>query len=182
MQTNLEILLKQVLIGSLMRNSNIAMSRFHFLHVTMWSIPNNILMDMLFSSLCGHISILICMLGLTSTQWKPLLQARKLLKYFRNQWRCVQIIFYKSTVIWWSDFKFYQTICKECGNDDKDWNIPKMHTHVHTFPDIKAKGVTVNYDTKPSEGTHGAPKATYKLNSNGKEFEDLVRNQERFIA
>jgi len=50
-----------------------------------------------------------------------------------------------------------------------------MHTHVHTFPDIMAKGVTVNYDTKPSEGTHGAPKATYKLNSNGKEFEDLVR-------
>jgi len=50
-----------------------------------------------------------------------------------------------------------------------------MHSHVHTFPDIMAKGVTINYDTKPSEGTHGKPKATYKLMSNGKEFEDLVR-------
>jgi hypothetical protein len=62
-------------------------------------------------------------------------------------------------------------------NGGKSWNIPKIHTHVHTFPDIMAKGVTVNYDTKPSEGTHGKPKATYKLMSNGKEFEDLVRLQ-----
>jgi hypothetical protein len=38
-----------------------------------------------------------------------------------------------------------------------------------------AKGVTINYDTKPSKGTHGKPKATYKSMSNGKEFEDLVR-------
>jgi hypothetical protein len=60
------------------------------------------------------------------------------------------------------------------GISSKNWNIPKMHTHVHTFADIRAKGVTSNYDTKPSEGTHGAPKATYKFMSNGKEFEDLV--------
>jgi hypothetical protein len=50
-----------------------------------------------------------------------------------------------------------------------------MHSHVHTFPDIMAKGAVINYDTKPSEGTHGKPKATYKHLSNGKEFEDLVR-------
>jgi len=37
-----------------------------------------------------------------------------------------------------------------------------------------AKGATINYDTKPNESTHGAPKATYKLLSNGKEFEDLI--------
>jgi len=72
-------------------------------------------------------------------------------------------------------YQTYKTICQECGNDDKDWNIPKMHTHTHTFPDIMAKGVTINYDTKPNEGTHGAPKTTYKFISNGKEFEDLVR-------
>ena len=50
-----------------------------------------------------------------------------------------------------------------------------MHSHVHVFSDIIAKGATINYDTKPNEGTHGASKDTYKLISNGKEFEDLVR-------
>jgi hypothetical protein len=49
-----------------------------------------------------------------------------------------------------------------------------MHSHVHVFADIMAKGATINYDTKPNEGTHGGPKATYKYMSNGKEFEDLV--------
>ena len=50
-----------------------------------------------------------------------------------------------------------------------------MHTHVHAFLDIMPKGVTINYDTKPNEGTHGASKDTYKLMSNGKEYEDMVR-------
>ena len=68
-------------------------------------------------------------------------------------------------------YQTYKTIC----DDSKDWNIPKMHTHAHTFPDIMAKGVTINYDTKPNEGTHGAPKDTYKLMSNGKEYEDMAR-------
>ncbi len=49
-----------------------------------------------------------------------------------------------------------------------------MHSHVHVFSDIIAKGATINYDTKPNEGMHCAPKDTYKLISNGKEFEDLV--------
>lgn len=51
-----------------------------------------------------------------------------------------------------------------------------MHSHVHVFADIMAKGATINYDTKPNEGTHDGPKATYKYMSNGKEFEDLVSN------
>ena len=68
-------------------------------------------------------------------------------------------------------YQTYKTIC----DDGKDWNIPKMHTHAHTFPDIMVKGVTINYDTKPNEGTHGAPKDTYKLMSNGKEYEDMAR-------
>ena len=72
-------------------------------------------------------------------------------------------------------YQTYNTICKGSDDDSKDWNIPKMHTHVHAFPDIMAKGVTVNYDTKPNEGTHGAPKETYRLRSNGKEYEDTVR-------
>lgn len=56
-----------------------------------------------------------------------------------------------------------------------------MHSHVHVFSDIMAKGVTINYDTKPNEGTHGAPKASYKFLSNGKEFEDLVRISLRWL-
>jgi len=65
--------------------------------------------------------------------------------------------------------------CDKHGNSDKDWNVPKMHSHTHAFSDIMAKGVTITYNTKPNEGTHSGPKATYKLISNGKEFEDLVR-------
>ena len=72
-------------------------------------------------------------------------------------------------------YQTYKTICGQCDNDSKDWDIPKMHTHVHTFPNIMAKGVTINYDTKPNEGTHGTSKDTYKLMSNGKEYEDMVR-------
>jgi hypothetical protein len=73
------------------------------------------------------------------------------------------------------NFQQYIAACKTNGNNDKDWNIPKMHSHTHVFSDIMAKGATINYNTKPNEGTHGGPKDTYRRISNGKEFEDLVR-------
>ena len=76
----------------------------------------------------------------------------------------------------------YATACRNDGSGGKkNWNFPKMHSHVHVFSDIMAKGVTINYDTKPNEGTHGAPKASYKFLSNGKEFEDLVRISLRWL-
>ena len=84
-------------------------------------------------------------------------------------------VFYSIVYILIHISKVYATACERDDDNIKDWNIPKMHSHVHVFSDIMAKGVTINYDTKPNEGTHGAPKATYKLLSNGKEFEDLVR-------
>ncbi|KAI9431873.1 hypothetical protein H4582DRAFT_2113324 [Lactarius indigo] len=37
----------------------------------------------------------------------------------------------------------------------KNWNFPKMHALVHGFDDIKAKGASRNYNTKPNEKMHG---------------------------
>ena len=97
------------------------------------------------------------------------------LKVFADLMKVCFTSFFNTFTNCYPIYQTYKAICKASDNDSKDWNIPKMHTHVHTFPDIMAKGVTVNYDTKPNEGTHGGPKDTYKLMSNGKEYEDMVR-------
>ncbi|KAF4599037.1 hypothetical protein EYR40_006126 [Pleurotus pulmonarius] len=43
----------------------------------------------------------------------------------------------------------------------KNWNFPKNHLYVHLFDDIVAKGVTRNYNTKPSEQMHRGIRKTY---------------------
>ncbi|KAF9491816.1 hypothetical protein BDN71DRAFT_1578512 [Pleurotus eryngii] len=43
----------------------------------------------------------------------------------------------------------------------KNWNFPKNHLYVHLFDDIIAKGVTRNYNTKPSEQMHHGIRKTY---------------------
>ncbi|KAF7431160.1 hypothetical protein PC9H_006880 [Pleurotus ostreatus] len=43
----------------------------------------------------------------------------------------------------------------------KNWNFPKNHLYVHLFDDIVAKGVTRNYNTKPSEQMHHGIQKTY---------------------
>ncbi|KAF4583960.1 hypothetical protein EYR40_002458 [Pleurotus pulmonarius] len=43
----------------------------------------------------------------------------------------------------------------------KNWNFPKNHLYVHLFDDIVAKGVTRNYNTKPSEQMHYGIRKTY---------------------
>ena len=49
-------------------------------------------------------------------------------------------------------------------NPDKSWNFPKAHTHYQVFDDIKNKGVTQNYNTKPNEKAHRLLKAfTYSI-------------------
>ncbi|KAH9170356.1 hypothetical protein EDB89DRAFT_1853558, partial [Lactarius sanguifluus] len=53
----------------------------------------------------------------------------------------------------------------------KDWNFPKMHALVHSFNDIKAKGATWNYNTKPNEKLHGPLKKAYLRQMN---FKDVV--------
>ena len=50
--------------------------------------------------------------------------------------------------------------------------------HKHAFADIRAKGVTRNFNTKPNEQMHGPLKIAYKFRTNFKNVEDQVR----FIA
>ncbi|KAG2145458.1 uncharacterized protein EDB93DRAFT_1241120 [Suillus bovinus] len=40
----------------------------------------------------------------------------------------------------------------EC--ESKSWDFPKYHLGVHLFDDIKAKGITRNFNTKPNEKAH----------------------------
>ncbi|KAI5999437.1 hypothetical protein F5J12DRAFT_906814 [Pisolithus orientalis] len=50
----------------------------------------------------------------------------------------------------------------------KNWNFPKNHTWMHVFNDIKAKGVTHNFNTKPNEKMHGPLKEAYQKQTNFK--------------
>ena len=59
-------------------------------------------------------------------------------------------------------------------HSDKNWNFPKMHSHQHTPADILAKGVTSNYNTKPSEQMHGDLKRIYSEHTNYKNVEGQV--------
>jgi len=43
-----------------------------------------------------------------------------------------------------------------------------MHALVHSFDDIKAKGASRNYNTKPNEKLHGPLKKAYARQSNFK--------------
>ncbi|KAM6495342.1 hypothetical protein JOM56_009965 [Amanita muscaria] len=60
------------------------------------------------------------------------------------------------------------------SNDDtedvstKNWNFPKMHTQVHLFDDIRAKGATRHYNTKPNEQMHGPLRRAYLFRTNFK--------------
>ncbi len=58
--------------------------------------------------------------------------------------------------------------------DAKNWNFPKCHTHIHAFNDIRKKGVTRNYNTKPNEKLHGPLKDTYRLRTNFKNVAQQV--------
>ena len=37
----------------------------------------------------------------------------------------------------------------------KNWNFPKIHSQLHLFDDIIAKGATRNFSTKVNESLHG---------------------------
>ncbi|KAK0476943.1 hypothetical protein IW261DRAFT_1566392 [Armillaria novae-zelandiae] len=54
----------------------------------------------------------------------------------------------------------------------KCWNFPKAHSHQHLFDDIKAKGVTLNYNTKPNESMHGSFKESYQHCTNFKNVDE----------
>ncbi|PBK63200.1 hypothetical protein ARMSODRAFT_1024229 [Armillaria solidipes] len=59
----------------------------------------------------------------------------------------------------------------------KTWDFPKVHSHKHLFDDIEAKGVTLNYNTKPNESMHGSFKESYQRHTNFKDFEKQVNVQ-----
>ncbi|KAK0503766.1 hypothetical protein EDD18DRAFT_1099090 [Armillaria luteobubalina] len=56
----------------------------------------------------------------------------------------------------------------------KHWNFLKAHSHQHLFNDIKAKGVTLNYNTKPNESMHGSFKESYQHHTNFKNVDEQI--------
>ncbi|PCH42571.1 hypothetical protein WOLCODRAFT_71761, partial [Wolfiporia cocos MD-104 SS10] len=65
----------------------------------------------------------------------------------------------------------------------KNWNFPKAHSHQHAFQDIKEKGVTRNYNTKPNEKMHRSLKKAYQQ-TNYKDIADqiLTRSHNHQVA
>ncbi|KAI6095746.1 hypothetical protein EV401DRAFT_2062414 [Pisolithus croceorrhizus] len=59
-----------------------------------------------------------------------------------------------------------QRFSEKTENVKKNWNFPKNHMHMHVFDDIKAKGVTWNFSTKPNEKMHGPLKEKYQRCTN----------------
>ncbi|KAG1801818.1 hypothetical protein EV424DRAFT_1474720 [Suillus variegatus] len=62
----------------------------------------------------------------------------------------------------------------EALRPDKNWSFPKMHLAAHLFDDIKAKGATCNYNTKPNEKCHGPLKESYQQRTNFKDVAPQV--------
>ncbi|KAF9470163.1 hypothetical protein BDN70DRAFT_821696, partial [Pholiota conissans] len=59
----------------------------------------------------------------------------------------------------------FNTLLKEYQkiHDEKSWIFPKCHTHFHFFgDDVRDKGVSKNYNTKPNESAHRPLKKFYK--------------------
>ena len=79
--------------------------------------------------------------------------------------------------------KKYDEIGREKDSDSAyRWNFPKMHSHVHLFDDILAKGVTRNMNTKPNEKMHGPLKQSYQLQTNFKETDEQVSDSASFAS
>ncbi|KAK0496569.1 hypothetical protein EDD18DRAFT_1105675 [Armillaria luteobubalina] len=71
--------------------------------------------------------------------------------------------------MWWT-LTCTDTILKE--KKLKRWNFPKAHSHQHLFDDIEAKGITLNYNTKPNESMHGSFKESYQHCTNFKNVDE----------
>ncbi len=64
----------------------------------------------------------------------------------------------------------------------KCWDFPKAHTHKHVVRDIRSKGVTRNYNTKPNEKMHGPLKKIYLRRTNFKQVEKQVRRISQYLT
>ncbi|EIW85767.1 hypothetical protein CONPUDRAFT_48530 [Coniophora puteana RWD-64-598 SS2] len=63
-----------------------------------------------------------------------------------------------------------------------DWDFPKAHYLKHAFEDIRNKGASRNYSTRPNEGVHTLLKAVYGR-TNGKEIaEQILRIDQHRLA
>ncbi|KAI5995972.1 hypothetical protein F5J12DRAFT_907101 [Pisolithus orientalis] len=69
-----------------------------------------------------------------------------------------------------------QKYAEKMQHTAKNWNFPKNHTHMHVFDDIKAKGVTHNFNTKPNEKMHGPLKEAYQKQTNFKDIAQQILN------
>ncbi len=58
----------------------------------------------------------------------------------------------------------------------KNWDFPKIHLLKHLFNDIEAKGVTLNYNTKPNESMHGLFKESYQQCTSFKDIAQQVND------
>ncbi|KAJ7500378.1 hypothetical protein B0H11DRAFT_2155479 [Mycena galericulata] len=70
--------------------------------------------------------------------------------------------------------KKYWEACKGTEFEDKNWNFPKMHLHIHAFDDIERKGITKNFGTKIDEAMHGSARAAYLRQTNFKNVEPQI--------
>ncbi|KAJ3519256.1 hypothetical protein NMY22_g13291 [Coprinellus aureogranulatus] len=72
--------------------------------------------------------------------------------------------------------KFFNEIEKhqKVSTVEKNWNVPKVHLHVHMLRDIMAIGVTRNYTTKTFEGMHKPLKEFYRYMTNFKNVASQV--------
>jgi len=57
---------------------------------------------------------------------------------------------------------------------EKSWDFPKIHSQLHLFDDIIAKGVTRNYNTKISESFHGPFRWYYVSGTNFRDVDEQV--------
>ncbi|KAI0258015.1 hypothetical protein BC834DRAFT_975858 [Gloeopeniophorella convolvens] len=62
----------------------------------------------------------------------------------------------------------------------KNWAFPKMHALIHSFDDIRAKGVSRNYNTKPNEKMHGPLKKAYLFRTNFKDVAPQILAVEHY--
>jgi hypothetical protein len=54
-------------------------------------------------------------------------------------------------------------------NEDKSWDVPKAHTHLHVPADVRNKGATVNGNTKTFEVAHTPFHDNYQNKTNYKD-------------
>ncbi|KAJ3522988.1 hypothetical protein NM688_g8795 [Phlebia brevispora] len=61
---------------------------------------------------------------------------------------------------------------------DKVWQFIKNHSYSHSARDIRKKGVTRNYNTKPNEKLHGRLKEIYQTQTNFKDVKKQITKLE----